>query len=135
MAIRARPGRIGARMNLVLTLLALGREDDARRELTRLERDAPAFLYEAAGRRGVNVPLAEAPERLEAALALMAGNRSSRLYTLIDPASRELRVIPPPEPWIAHARHTLPVLVPYLAPHLDAALATMVFGGSIHDAP
>ena len=98
-ALRAKPRRIGARMNLALLCHATGDEQGWAREIERLERDAPAYLFDA----GVRSDSPVTPASLEACLARMVGNRSSFLHTLIDDQG-ELRVVPSPGQWIGHAR-------------------------------
>ncbi len=74
------------------------------RSRSRLEREAPAYLWLAADRgdwrRHDPGPL------LERVLEIMGGNRSSFLHTRLDDRG-DLRVVPWPDPWRDHARLTL----------------------------
>ncbi|WP_146156006.1 hypothetical protein [Enhygromyxa salina] len=98
-ALRFKPRRIGARINLALVHRATGDHEAWTRELDRLKVDAPAFLWEAGARAGTEPDEA----MLLRVLELMVGNRSSFLHTMID-ADGQWRVVPAPSRFIAHAR-------------------------------
>jgi len=84
-AIHHKPSRLGARMNLVLSLLALGRRDEASAELAEVVRQAPGIIWAAKESRGAittaNDDLDKMSTVLEACLEMMRGNRSSTQLT------------------------------------------------------
>jgi hypothetical protein len=112
LAVRARPERLGAWVNLALLHHAAGREDPLRDAVARVEALCPAFAWEA--RRdalldhdGVRDPDALA-RYMSTLLELLRGNRSSVMYTIID-RSDALRVLPVvlPEVWRDYGRRSL----------------------------
>jgi tetratricopeptide (TPR) repeat protein len=91
LAVRARPARLGAWIDLALLHHAVGREDAMREAVARVEQLCPAFVWlvrrelgAAPGKRDVDV--------LERLRERMRGNRSSVMYTMIDDGG--LRMIP-----------------------------------------
>jgi tetratricopeptide (TPR) repeat protein len=99
-AVAFKTRRIGARINLALVYRAQADEAAWQREVDRLQIDAPALLWEVGVRSGQQDVGADV---LLACLALMLGNRSSFLHSIVD-ADGQFRVLPEPERWIAHAR-------------------------------
>jgi tetratricopeptide (TPR) repeat protein len=97
-ALAVKQRRIGARINLALVHRAFDEDEAWAREVERIRRDAPAYVFEAGGRAGRELD----PELLTTMLELMVGNRSSFLHTMI--AEGEFRVVPDPGRWVAHAR-------------------------------
>lgn len=81
--LAATPRRLSAWMLLALAERARGREQEARALEERCRRGAPAFFAQAARAAGA-APGAD----LEAGLRLMRGNRSSWLWTWLDPSGR-----------------------------------------------
>jgi len=101
---------VGARMNLALTLAALGRHAEANDELRRAIALSPGIFQLAA--EALSRPL---PTKLdvdavrpfiECALELMRGNRSSWMHTAFDKDGR-FRVLPMATGWQALARREL----------------------------
>jgi tetratricopeptide (TPR) repeat protein len=91
LAVRARPERLGAWIDLALLNYAQGREDALRETAARVEQLCPAFVWlvrREFGRDGD--ALARVLERLR---ERMRGNRSSVMYTMVDDDGL-LRVIP-----------------------------------------
>lgn len=87
-AVSAKPGRVGARMNLALSHRALGHEDEARAIFASLAKEVPRLLWDAYRALGEAPRWPLPPERLEeiflSALTLMRGNRSSHTLTYFD---------------------------------------------------
>ncbi len=111
-AAKARPGRVGAWVNLALLHHARGNAAGLREAVARVEELIPAYAWEA--RRAVEIDDRElqGPDTLanymERLLTWMRGNRSSVMYTIVD-ANAQLRVIPAigPENWRDHGRRNL----------------------------
>jgi tetratricopeptide (TPR) repeat protein len=117
LAVRARPARLGAWINLALLHHAAGREEQLREAVDHVEQLCPAFAWEARREVGLAGSL-DAPaatlepdtlaEWMSKLLELMCGNRSSGMYTIFD-AERVLRVIPvaPAQLWREYGRRAL----------------------------
>ncbi|MCA9662448.1 MAG: hypothetical protein KC486_29180, partial [Myxococcales bacterium] len=103
-AVEAKPGRVGARINRVLCNAALGQIDAAEREARDLQERYPWIFLSAA--RTIDAPGPTPIERLvalmEAALRSMRGNRSSHTITFFDARGR-LRTLEDAATWRAFA--------------------------------
>lgn len=114
-SVDVKPTRLGARIELVLALRALGRHVEAATEAAIVLRDAAPLLVdvaESAGhpwRRDPGVLTTD--DLLEDALRAMRGNRSSSFVTWID-RDRVVRVLARREEVVQHARQ-----IRYRAPH------------------
>lgn len=108
-ALEAKSTRVASWMNLALAYGAVGRDADRARVLTRLERQAAPWIWLATNGRRARFD-ARADATLRRILELMQGNRSSTLHTFVDPASGELRLLPPSVDWVRHVRELLPQL-------------------------
>jgi hypothetical protein len=110
-ALRAKPSRLGARMELLVALRAAGRSEDAAPHAALVLQDAEPLLVDAAEALGLAHALD--PKRLtadaviEEALRAMRGNRSSLTVTWFDRRGA-LRVLPPRPTADPGARPTLP---------------------------
>ncbi len=120
--LRAKPKRHAARMNLALTLAALGRRDEAQAAWNGLWEAIPGILWEAGQIEGV--PLDErtslgAMEVIaERALKMMRGNRSSHLITyFVDDA---MRIAPDTAHWQQCAAEALDVQEELILTHVLA---------------
>lgn len=115
-AVENKPGRVAAAMNLALVYDGLGMHAERDALLARLQRRAPAIIWEASRAAGLPASTAIAPQQLQpivdAALRLMRGNRSSIVHTLV--VEGEVRVVPDPAAWITHARAAMPMLADLL---------------------
>jgi tetratricopeptide (TPR) repeat protein len=84
-AVRAKPGRAGAWMNLALSHLALGAREEAERIFHLLEERLPRLYWDAwrelDGQPRWPVPTEHMAELFEHALSMMRGNRSSHTIT------------------------------------------------------
>lgn len=89
-AIRAKPNRIGAKVNMVLAWAALGDEARAAAEFTTISQRWPNVFWHAARAVGLEGTLGEEAlvETCEQSLVLMRGNRSSHLHTFYDLAGQ-----------------------------------------------
>ncbi len=87
-AVRCKPGRSGAWMNLALTHLALGQRDEAERIYHQLEARHPRLYWDAwlalTGEPRWPIPAGHLPELFETALEMMRGNRSSHTISYFD---------------------------------------------------
>jgi tetratricopeptide (TPR) repeat protein len=85
-SLGVQPLRVGARINLALIELDEGNPDAALAELAIIESHVPGFAWVA---RGGLDPAMKSAERLraylESLLSLMRGNRSSTVYSMVDP--------------------------------------------------
>jgi tetratricopeptide (TPR) repeat protein len=113
LATRARPARLGAWISLALLHRARGHEGPMREAAAQVQRACPAFVYLASRELGLEQKLGaldiDALARvLERLRERMRGNRSSIMYTMIDPDGL-LRVIPvaPTQVWRDQARRSL----------------------------
>jgi hypothetical protein len=124
-AVTAKPGRIGAWINLALSLHAQGDDAEAQRIFGDVVIRAPRLLWDAARALGRPAlwppPPAELEPLFETALAMMRGNRSSHTVTYFDPEGR-LRVVRPIAGWRA--------LLATHAPTLGSALRSALTVGS-----
>jgi tetratricopeptide (TPR) repeat protein len=107
-AVAYKTRRIGARINLALVYQAEANDAAWQREIERLKVDAPALLWEAGVRSDQPGAQPIDADVLLSCLALMSGNRSSFLHSIVD-ADGVFRVLPEPNRWIAHARLSLSV--------------------------
>lgn len=87
-AVRTKPGRIGAWMNLALCHIRMGDIDRAQSILVHLQHHAPVLLYNAQRSAGElpcwPIEKKSASNVLEEALKMMRGNRSSHTITYFD---------------------------------------------------
>ncbi|MFO7567607.1 MAG: tetratricopeptide repeat protein [Enhygromyxa sp.] len=120
LALRARPERLGAWINLALLEHAEGREAPLRAAVARVEELCPPYAWEARREAGLPGPLEASSASLEPdALArwmstlrgMMRGNRSSVMYTIVD-RDQTLRVLPvvPAQLWREYGRRCLSLL-------------------------
>lgn len=111
-AVEQRPGRVAARMNLALTYEALGRRDEAGRELRRALNQVPGILWITADALGQRLPacidMTTAAPLLDHAFRLMRGNRSSWFYSMFDKDGR-FRVLPKVDGWQSLALRELSI--------------------------
>lgn len=119
LAVRERPSRVAARMNLALAYVGLNRHDEAERELGRAIEEVPGILWVTAKALGRALPselnIEAARPFLEHAFILMRGNRSSWCYSIFDEAGR-FRVLPPAAGWKKLALRELPADFAYGPP-------------------
>lgn len=112
-ALRERPTRIAARMNLALAYAGLGMGNRADAELRRAVQEGPGIFWIALDALGMEVPreldMTMAEPIIEKALELMRGNRSSWLYSIFDAEGR-FRVVPRAEAYRELARKALPII-------------------------
>lgn len=127
LAIRARPARLGAWVNLALLELAAGREAPLRAAVERIEQLCLPFAWEARREAKLLGPTSTlTPEALGDLLTTlrnrMRGNRSSVMYTIVD-RNDVLRVFPvgPPQLWRDHARRALALQASELLRELSSA--------------
>ena len=102
-ALGAKPGRIGAHVNRVLSWAALGENDQALESFAMLTDRWPNLFWHAA--REVGCTWADRASAFhdisEAALVLMRGNRSSHLHTFFD-RDDEMRFTVDAQSWAKH---------------------------------
>lgn len=102
LAVRYRPHRVGARMNLALTLAALGRRSEADDELRRAVSLLPSLFHLAADALSrpwpTRLDIDTARPFIERAFELMRGNRSSWMHTAFDKDGK-FRVLPMAKGW------------------------------------
>ena len=121
-AVDAKPGRAGAWMNLALTELALGGEEEATRIFEMLQARLPRLLLDAwislEEQPRWPIPQREMQPLFERALEMMRGNRSSHTITYFD-SRGALRIAQSSERWQGPlARHA-----PFVAIDLRRRLA------------
>lgn len=101
-AVDAKPGRIGAWVNLALAHLGRGERDVAERIVDDLERRMPRLLWDSwralAGKPEWPVPRTHLEELLLKALEMMRGNRSSHRVTYFD-GDGVFRLLPSETDW------------------------------------
>jgi tetratricopeptide (TPR) repeat protein len=105
LALRARPTRLGAWVNLALLEHAAGREQALRAAVARVEALCPPYAWAARREAGLAQPRAalEADALatwMSTLLALMRGNRSSVMYTIVE-RDTDLRVLSADPPQVS----------------------------------
>jgi tetratricopeptide (TPR) repeat protein len=107
-AVRVKPGRAGAWMNLALAHRALDARDEARRIFHRLEARLPRLYWDTWRALGEAprwpVPPERMPDLFEKALEMMRGNRSSHTITYFD-AEGVFRIARDADDWRVAAAH------------------------------
>ncbi len=105
-ALRTKPSRHAARMNLALMDAEEGNLDALQEHWTQFWQVLPGLMHDAATAIGIERTdrwaLDSAPAVMESALTLMQGNRASTLVTYI--ADDKFRVAPDPTDWVRVAR-------------------------------
>lgn len=123
-AVRTKPGRIGAWINLALCRIAIGDHDGALSICERLLQTAPVLLWDAQSSLGNNHPWPiqqqHWPEVLKRTLVMMRGNRSSHTITYFDSQGR-LK--------ISRDGEQIRRLAQTQSPFLASALLTKLVGG------